>query len=150
MSGIKGRSGGSNRKSIEELQLAGTLQNFRHGNIQSDKVEPLDDPWDSAEEVREGMKKYLEGNRTSRAQDHIYVEQFVDMYMMSIKCREVFQAEGPGAKVGSENALKMYQSLGKEMRMILSELRISPAVRERAFGSGEVKDELDDILGGIQ
>ena len=53
MAGRPGRSGGANRKTLEELQTAGTFKMSRHGHLLAGNVRAMPGPgWSPTEEER--------------------------------------------------------------------------------------------------
>lgn len=151
MAGQKGRSGGHNRKSVEELELSGTARNDRHGNMQLDEAEAIPQIiWDTRDKIYQDVRDYLEATRTGRAQDHIYISQLADAQMLYILASQRIEEDGPDAKFGGNRlAISVMNDQAKEVRILMAELRLSPATREKVFTAPKVVDELDDILKGV-
>ena len=152
MAGAKGRSGGHNRKSLEELDLLGTKRKDRHAGITTEETEIIKDSpvWTEAKTIRKDIKAYLEKHNASRDYDHILLDQLVNYLVLKHQVEEAIALEGLDYKIGTKGAVSSLVEIQKEIRIIMAEFRLTPATRERIQGSmkQEEDDGSDDILAG--
>ena len=159
MAGVKGRSGGMNRKSIQEHKLDGTYRNSRHSGIIQDepmKVDPencINDNYtvDKAKLFERFSTLLADEGLTSGQIDSLFVSQVVDLYAAYVETAGIYAREGVVAKVGSKLAINLMMELQKEMRVLLGEYALTPstrAVKERTKDTDpyEVSDPIADFL----
>lgn len=138
MAGVKGRSGGSNRKSVSELQLTGGFRKDKHGHLiaPDDKLEKLV-PQEhltnfnvkvNREEIFNYFADYLFQEGTSQKVDSILVSQLVEAYAMYVTALNYSQAD-PEAVLGRKLASAVALDAAKEVRILMSELRMTPSTR---------------------
>ena len=155
MAGVKGRSGGSMRKSVQEHKLAGTYRAGRHGGIEQEnamKVEPElyitnDYTTDKAELFDRFSDLLHREGLTSGEVDSLYVSQIVDLYDAYVQAAAAYGREGIEAKVGPKLAINLMIEIQKEMRVMLGEYSLTPSTRaakERTKGAGA--DVADDPI----
>ena len=135
MAGVKGRSGGQNKKSLAEHKLDGTYRAVRHSGIEQEnamQVEPEHYITQSDTKAqlftRFSELLYNEG-LTSGEVDSLYISQIVDLYDAYVQAAQVYAAEGVAAKVGAKLAINLMMELQKELRILLGEYALTPSTR---------------------
>ncbi|MFN3661244.1 P27 family phage terminase small subunit [Yoonia sp.] len=138
MAGVKGRSGGSNRKSVEELKLTGTYVDYRHKNItvpedQQELVEPQNHVTDSNAEIdREAIFDYfaqhLHEQGMTKKIDSVLLSQLVEAQSIYIKSLNFYKRD-PEATLGRKLASTVAMEAAREVRILLSEFRLTPTSR---------------------
>jgi len=137
MAGVKGRSGGSMRKSVQEHKLAGTYRAGRHGGIEQEnamKVEPElyitnNYTTDKAKLFERFSDLLHREGLTSGEVDSLYVSQIVDLYDAYVQAAAAYGREGVEAKVGPKLAINLMIEIQKEMRVMLGEYALTPSTR---------------------
>ena len=139
MAGVKGRSGGNNRKSVQEHKLNGTYRNNRHSGILQDKP------------MKVSAEHYINENYTvdkSKLFDSIFISQIVDLYAAYVETASIYAYEGVVAKVGNKLAITLMMELQKEMRVLLGEYSLTPSTRavQSRNEDAVVDDPIADFL----
>lgn len=151
MAGVKGRSGGSTRKSVQEHKLAGTYRANRHGGIEQEnamKVAPEqyitnDYTTDKADLFDRFSDLLYNEGLTSGEVDSLYISQIVDLYDAYVQAAAVYGREGIEAKVGPKLAINLMIELQKEMRVLLGEYALTPSTRA---AKARTKDSSEDVV----
>ena len=149
MTGKKGRSGGSNRKSIQEHKLDGTYRGYRHAGLlqeQAMQVEPEqyitnNYTTDKAQLFTRFSELLYNEGLTSGEVDSLYISQIVDLYDAYVQSAQVYAAEGVGAKVGAKLAINLMMELQKELRVLLGEYALTPSTR-----AAKARTKDDDVV----
>lgn len=150
MAGVKGRSGGGARKSVQEHKRDGTYRANRHGGIEqanASKVAPEgyinhDYTTDKAELFDRFSDLLFNEGLTSGEVDSLYISQIVDLYDAYVQAAAVYGREGIEAKVGPKLAINMMIELQKELRVMLGEYALTPSTRA---AKARTKDSTDDV-----
>tara|TARA_R110000744_G_scaffold48033_3_gene105360 strand:- start:682 stop:1179 length:498 start_codon:yes stop_codon:yes gene_type:complete len=155
MSGVKGRSGGNNRKSIEELKLQGTYEHGRHAGHElkdSTKVKPeasiLGDFNVDRKAIFNRFAEILHDQQLTAAEDSFIVSQLTDTYCSYVQVSEVLVVDGVEAKVGNKLAITLQMEIAKELRSLLAEFRLSPSTRAQGTRDAS-KEAKDDPVGAF-
>lgn len=159
MAGVKGRSGGQNKKSLAEHKLDGTYRAVRHSGIEQEnavQVEPEqyitnNYTTDKAQLFTRFSELLYNEGLTSGEVDSLYISQIVDLYDAYVQAAQVYATEGVAAKVGSKLAINLMMELQKELRILLGEYALTPSTRaERTRTKDtepyEVADPVADFL----
>ncbi len=152
MSGVKGRSGGNNRKSIEELKLQGTYEHGRHAGHElkdSTKVKPeasiLGDFNVDRKAIFNRFAEILHDQQLTATEDSFIVSQLTDTYCSYIQVSEVLAVDGVEAKLGNKLAITLQMEIAKELRSILAEFRLSPSTRAQGIRTASKADANDPV-----
>lgn len=140
MAGVKGRSGGSNRRSLEDHKRRGTFRDDKHGSL---SVAPanlvrLDMPFIldctqtvTREEIFDVISGYLFKYGQTAQEDEILLTMIVDQIMIYRQADEIFRAEGVAGTIGRQLAKTVLTDAGKEIRVLLGEFGLTPNTRTR-------------------
>lgn len=151
MPGVKGRSGGHNKKPISELKLTGTYQPSKHDGIlvaPADQVKLLPEPYlvspdfevDKAQ-IFHKFAEYLYGAGMTAAEDDVILGQLVQLYEVYLQSVKRYNAEGLDAKIGGQKlAFSVMQETAKEIRILMAEFRLTPSTRQN-----RMKDVTQDV-----
>ena len=152
MAGVKGRSGGANRKSIEELKLQGTYEHGRHAGHElenSTKVKPeasiLGDFNVDRKAIFNRFAEILHDQQLTATEDSFIVSQLTDTYCSYIQVSEVLAVDGVEAKLGNKLAITLQMEIAKELRSILAEFRLSPSTRAQGIRTASKADANDPV-----
>ena len=157
MSGVKGRSGGANRKSIQEHKLTGTYRNGRHAGVIQEEpmlVSPenyiTEDFTNNKAKLFERFSSILhEEGLTSGQVDSLFVSQIVDLYAAYVEAAAIYAHDGVVAKIGNKLAITLMVELQKELRVLLGEYSLTPSTRAaqvRSGGDAVVDDPIAEFL----
>ena len=159
MAGVKGRSGGQNKKSMAEHKLDGTYRAVRHSGIEQEnamQVEPEqyitnNYTTDKAELFTRFSELLYNEGLTSGEVDSLYISQIVDLYDAYVQAAQIYGVEGVAAKIGNKLAINLMIEIQKELRITLGEYALTPstrAVKERTKDTDpyEVADPIADFL----
>ncbi|QCO57461.1 P27 family phage terminase small subunit (plasmid) [Pseudorhodobacter turbinis] len=154
MAGKKGRSGGSNRKSIAEHELDGTYIAARHDKVlvpEKDraKVKPQNhllqpNPNVNREEVFDWFAEILNEQGMTHEVDTILLSQLVELYSIYTDALAYYKSD-PEAVIGRKPAYSIALETGREIRIIMAEFRLTPISRLIDATSLNEKVEHDPI-----
>lgn len=146
MAGVKGRSGGSNRKSIAEHKLEGTYLNYRHGDVLVPKenrelVVPQDhitdnNPNVNREEIFEYFAEILNEQGMTQKVDSIILSQLVEAQAMYVTALAYYKQDVE-AVIGRKLASNVALEAAKEVRIIMNEFRLLPSSRTVNLSKGD-------------
>jgi len=136
MAGTKGRSGGSNKKSIADLRLSGTYVAGRHDGHELDdstlvQPEPSitgDFTVDRAA-VFNRFASILHEQQLTSDVDSFIITQITDTYCAYVQVSQVIVDGGIDAQVGPKLAVVLQADLAKVLRELLGEFRLTPSTR---------------------
>lgn len=137
--GRPGRSGGHNRKSIEQHKLDGTYNVTKHGKVLPDatdvaKVKPQthvtsDHAIVDRDKLFSQFADYLYGEGASVEVDTFLVSQLVEAQAAYVTAMNAFKVDPDDAKIGGRAALTVANEQAKEIRIIMAEFRMLPSSR---------------------
>lgn len=138
MAGVKGRSGGGNKKSVEELKLNGTYRADRHANVlvateNRVRVLPQDhilqpNPVINREEIFNYFADVLHKQGMTQEVDSVLLSQLVEAQAIYLTALVYFKSD-PEAVLGKKLASSVALDAAKEVRSLLNEFRLSPSSR---------------------
>jgi hypothetical protein len=136
--GVKGKSGGHNRKSVQELQLTGTYREDRHGQIlvpekDRERVLPQDHITSNnlninKVEIFDYFADVLHEQGMTQAVDSIILSQLVEAQVMYLTAIH-FATRDLEAVIGKKLAYNVAMEAAKEVRTIMGEFRLLPLSR---------------------
>lgn len=152
MAGVKGRSGGAGRKSIEEHMLDGTYRANRHGGLKQDNAKQVEpEQYISANFSTDKVRLFerfsellFNEGLTSGEVDSLYISQIVDLYDAYVKAADLYAVGGIDAKVGPKLAINLMIELQKELRVLLGEYALTPSTRAAAARTKDNPSDADD------
>lgn len=159
VAGVKGRSGGSNRKSVAEHERDGTFRNDKHSSllVKPDHLTWLEMPTilDHTQPVtKEIMFKtisaYLYKYGQSAAEDELMLSLLVDQVQIYRDAKEIYETEGATATIGRKLASTVISDIGKEISRYLAEFHLTKNTRAPIpiEGDSEEVDPVADFLKG--
>lgn len=153
MAGVKGRSGGSNRKSVDELKLLGTYRSDRHSNVMA-KVEnrqlvlPQNHIKEDYPEIdREELFRYFARNLYEQGMttevDSILLSQLVEAQALYLTALQFYKRD-PESMIGRKLAISVALEAAKLVRSLMSEFRLTPTSRA-AYAPASETEEYDEV-----
>ena len=151
MAGVKGRSGGGGKKSIEELKLLGTYRKDRHGDVLAPEnkrilVKPQDHITSGNVKIDRlaifnWFAKILHEQGMTQEVDSVLLSQLVEAHATYITAINYARAD-PEAILGRKLASAVAMEAGREVRTLLNEFRLTPSSRTIKLDNGkEVPDD---------
>ncbi|MBQ2262731.1 MAG: hypothetical protein II336_15335 [Loktanella sp.] len=138
MPGVKGRSGGGNKKSIEQHQLEGSYRADRHANVlvpekNRVRVEPQQhlleiNPVINRKEIFEYFADVLHEQGMTQEVDSILLSQLVEAQAMYVTALAYYKSD-PEAMIGKKLAFNLALEASREVRIIMGEFRLLPSSR---------------------
>lgn len=150
MPGVKGRSGGHNRKSIEEHKLDGTYIGVRHNSVlvpedKRKRVEPQQhiteqNPIIDRDELFDYFADILHEQGMTQEVDSVLLSQLVEAQAMYMTALAYYKTD-PEAVIGRKLASAIALDAAKEVRILLAEFRLTPGTRQTSTKKGEVEHD---------
>jgi phage terminase small subunit len=138
MAGVRGKSGGGIRKSVEQLKLEGTYRKDRHSNVlvppeKRVEVTPQShiinqNPEIDREELFNYFARTLHAQGMTQEIDSILLSQLVEFQAQYLLALSYYKAD-PEAVIGKKMAIAIALDCAKEVRSLLSEFRLTPTTR---------------------
>lgn len=138
MPGVKGRSGGGSKKSVEELKLLGTYRADRHANIlvateDRVRVKPqshvlAEKSIINREEIFDYFADVLHKQGMTQEVDSVLLSQLVEAQAIYLTALAHFKSD-PQAMFGRKLASVAALEAAREVRIILTEFRLTPSSR---------------------
>jgi phage terminase small subunit len=160
MAGTKGHSGGHNKKSIAELKLTGAFRAVRHagheltdGSLVQPEPSIVNNFTIDREQTFKRFASLLHEQQLTDDVDSFIVTQLTDTYCAYVGVSEILHTGGIEARVGQKLAVSLQAELGKTLRELLGEFRLTPstraqATRTAAASTDDADDPIMNFMGG--